>query len=104
VVARAEVISGSPPVDRNDLRIAVADGQVRLTDIRLWRDQHYRRSGPTPMPFRVPDGDYFALGDNSPNSSDSRFWGRVPHENLVGKAFFIFWPLYPWDLRLEFIR
>ncbi|MBI1871401.1 MAG: signal peptidase I [Chlamydiae bacterium] len=45
------------------------------------------------IPVQVPPDHYFVLGDNSPVSRDSRWWGFVPRENLIGKAFMIYWPI-----------
>ncbi len=42
--------------------------------------------------FTVPEKHYFALGDNSFHSSDSRDWGPVPQENLMGRGVFVYWP------------
>ena len=42
--------------------------------------------------FSVPNDCYFALGDNSYNSSDSRAWGTVPQDNLMGPGFLVYWP------------
>jgi signal peptidase I len=40
----------------------------------------------------VPANNYFMMGDNSYWSADSRYWGFVPRQNIVGKALFVFWP------------
>lgn len=43
-------------------------------------------------PLEIPDKHYFAMGDNSPNSADSRMWGFVPEREIVGRASFIYYP------------
>lgn len=42
--------------------------------------------------FVVPPHSFFALGDNSYNSWDSRYWGIVPEQNVIGRALFVYWP------------
>jgi len=46
----------------------------------------------------LENDEYFALGDNSDDSADSRMWGTVPEENLLGPGLMVYWPLEHWGL------
>ncbi len=47
-------------------------------------------------PVRVPEGMFFCMGDNRPNSRDSRVWGMVPKRSVIGRVFLIWWPPSRW--------
>ena len=51
-------------------------------------------------PVKVPEGSYYMLGDNRPASSDSRNWGFVPGDHIIGRAWFSYWP----SDRFEFLH
>ena len=60
--------------------------QLLFPGVNIRRD--YSSFGPK----KIPKDCYFVLGDNRGNSADSRIWGYVPHNELIGKALFTFWP------------
>jgi signal peptidase I len=53
---------------------------------RLADSQHFGQK------WTVPEGEYFMMGDNRPESCDSRAWGSVPRNKLIGTVFFVYWP------------
>jgi signal peptidase I len=104
----------------NDLQpasIGSKGAHVEISDLRLWRDTYFttqvsgadigggmseddwanpeqwqRFKQQTPLTMYVQPGHYLAMGDNSPNSSDSREWGVVPERLLLGRALVVYYP------------
>jgi signal peptidase I len=75
-------------------QVAMKSGQVLINGVRLWEPYlaaAYRghESGEWP---RSPRNGYFVLGDNRTMSCDSRRWGVVPRENIIGRADIRYWP------------
>jgi signal peptidase I len=53
-----------------------------------------------PEGVKIPQGDFLAMGDNTVSSLDSRTWGSFPSQYVIGRAFFVYWPLtirFGWD-------
>ncbi len=76
--------------DQPPATFGVLGGEADFREVTLSRDIHYVVDGP--MPTRIPPGRYYMLGDNSVNSNDSRRWGTVPGDHLIGRPFLVFWP------------
>jgi len=51
-----------------------------------------RRDVDTRPPEKIPKDEYFVMGDNRAQSCDSRVWGPLPRDNLIGKVFAVYWP------------
>ncbi len=98
----------SQPLLAYELRVGAAGGPVVLGFLRLDRDVYYINEtirgpdgehpghGTEGNPFTLREDEFFVCGDNSPKSFDCRLWPLrrpvVPRRNLVGKAFFVYWP------------
>jgi signal peptidase I len=66
-----------------------------LLDYTFSQREYYNRGefGNEGQKVVIPKDCYFVLGDNSAHSMDSRFWGFVPQDNILGKAILVYWPL-----------
>ena len=102
-IQRGDVIVFSAPVSPDEDyikriiglpgdRIRVTGGYVYVNDVAI--DEPYIKSPPlaTMTEVVVPEESVFVMGDNRNVSSDSRSWGPLPVEDIIGKAVFVYWP------------
>jgi len=98
------------PYEETRLKLGISGTEATIHRLRVSRDIYYtndkRETPGKPLAGRtfgtgtekdqciLGQDQFFALGDNSPNSADSRRWDNpvVPRENIAGKAFFVYWP------------
>ncbi len=73
--------------------VQVTEGKVYVNKELLSEDYIAGAPSYDYGPVTVPDGQYLVLGDNRNNSFDSHYWGFVPREKFVGRAFVRFWPV-----------
>jgi signal peptidase I len=82
------------PGETIEIKLARGEGYVYVNGRKL--DEPYlepgRRSTAEFGPVKVPENAYFMMGDNRSQSCDSREWGSVPRDNLIGKVFATYWP------------
>lgn len=74
--------------------VTIRDGHVFINDQELdeqYVDQTYNQSKNNFPPIRVEEGNYYVLGDNRDNSSDSRYWGTVKSDLIIGKYHMTYW-------------
>ena len=106
-------INGQQPTEFGILRVAAHDGEANANcDPNINKYHGYtfpnkraasfeidsantQRDGRNTITYKLHDKEYMACGDNSGNSSDSRYWGKVPQDNLVGPALMVYWPFKP---------
>ena len=73
--------------------LEIKNGFVYINGKRLTEPYVKRREVSNYPALTLAPKEYFLMGDNRVHSGDSRLWGPVPHQNIVGKVWFAFWPL-----------
>jgi signal peptidase I len=79
-------------------RLEIQDGQVYIGDEFLEEPYIKEPTSADYSSIEIPMEHYFVMGDNRDYSSDSRSWGTLPRENIIGKAWLCYWPLSDWHL------
>ena len=105
---RGDVIVFQPPNNPSDdyikrvvglpgEQIEIQSGAILVDGLRL-EEPYITDPGTYSGGWTLGDEEYFVLGDNRNNSSDSHSWGVLPQENIVGRAWLCYWPPEEWGL------
>ena len=85
-------------IGRPGEKVEIRQGRVYIND-RLLEEPYITNPGISQWgPEVVPADSYFVLGDNRPNSSDSRAWRWLPRDHVIGRAWLSYWPPQRWGL------
>ena len=87
------IAKGGDIVEIKDGKIIVNGEEIDSPPINQFFYYNRGEYGAENETITVPENSFYVLGDNSKNSRDSRYWGFVQADNLVGKAFVIHWPI-----------
>ena len=79
-------------------KITLDSTHVSVDGVELNEPYITAPGNPSATTVTVPPDNYFVMGDNRPDSFDSRFFGPVPRDNIVGKAVLVYWPLNKWQI------
>lgn len=89
-LSSGDFIQGGVPLERYQEQLGNVSHRILKNPQQPdYVPMYFHQPGNEADEWVVPEGHYFAMGDNRDNSKDSRFWGFVPERNLVGKAVFI---------------